>query len=56
MTLNDIIIPWLDFISVRFSEKTNKYYRFLLNKHFSKFFDLNIKKYPLNLFLTRLLK
>ncbi|MBN6075819.1 hypothetical protein HYE60_11295 [Aggregatibacter actinomycetemcomitans] len=44
MTLHDIIIPWLDFAASRFSAKTNKYYRFLLRKHFSQFFSLNIKK------------
>ena len=44
MTLNEITIPWLDFISVRFTEKTNKYYKFLLNKHFKPFFDLPTKK------------
>ena len=44
MTLHDIIMPWLDFISKRFAKKTNRYYRFLLNKHFKQFFDLKIGK------------
>lgn len=44
MTLQEIIIPWLNFISKRFAEKTNRYYRFLLNKHFKQFFDLKIGK------------
>ena len=44
MTLHEIIMPWLDFISVRFTKKTNKYYKFLLNKHFKPFFDLPTKK------------
>lgn len=44
MTLQEIIIPWLDFISQRFAKKTNRYYRFLLNKHFQQFFHLNLKK------------
>lgn len=44
MTLQEIITPWLNFISKRFAEKTNRYYRFLLNKHFKQFFDLKIGK------------
>ena len=44
MTLHEIIIPWLDFISNRFANKTNKYYKFLINKHFKQFFGLPIKK------------
>lgn len=44
MTLQKIITPWLNFISKRFAEKTNRYYRFLLNKHFKQFFDLKIGK------------
>ena len=44
MTLQEIITPWLNFISKRIAEKTNRYYRFLLNKHFKQFFDLKIGK------------
>ena len=44
MTLQKIITPWLNFISKRFADKTNRYYRFLLNKHFKQFFDLKIGK------------
>ena len=44
MTLQEIITPWLNFISKRFAEKTNRYYIFLLNKHFKQFFDLKIGK------------
>ncbi|MBN6067408.1 site-specific integrase [Aggregatibacter actinomycetemcomitans] len=56
MTLHDIIIPWLDFASSRFAVKTNKYYRFLLNKHFSQFFGLNLKKLSPKLIFDTALK
>ena len=56
MTLQEIITPWLNFISKRFAEKTNRYYRFLLNKHFKQFLIQKLEKYPQNLFLISNLK
>lgn len=56
MTLQEIITPWLNFISKRFAEKTNRYYRFLLYKHFKQFFDLKIGKISPKLIFDMALK